>query len=116
MRIITPPNVQNEVWLEAYPKLQRDAANYYKVEVILQIVGPARTLFPYAIQIYAPNGKDRTVYQLQEPVINPRRPLKDLFGPDWTKPSIDRGWTKRTETPEAPANQAGANAAPQQRR
>ena len=116
MRIITPPNIPSEVWLEAYPKFQHDAANYYKVEVILQLVGSTRTLFPYAIQVYAPNGKDRTVYQLQDPQINPRRPLKIIFGDDWTKPSISRGWTKRTETPEGPANRTGANPAMQQRR
>lgn len=112
MRIITPPNVPNEEWLEAYPKFQHDAANYHKVEVILQKVGPAQTLFPYAIQIYAPNGGDRTVYQLQDPQINPHRPFRDIFGSDWTKPSISRGWTKRTETPpDGPANQTGANPA-----
>jgi TIGR03009 family protein len=116
MQIITPPNVQNEVWLEAYPRFQHDAANYSKVQVILQVVGPARTLFPYAIQVYAPNEKDRTVYQLQDPQINPRRLIRDIFGTDWTKPSIERGWTKRTETPEAPANQSGANAAMPPRR
>ncbi len=116
MQIITPPNVQNEVWLEAYPRFQHDAANYSKVQVILQIIGPARTLFPFAIQVYGTNEKDRTVYQLQDPQINPRRPLRDIFGTDWTKPSIPSGWKIHTETPEAPANQAGANAAMPQRR
>jgi TIGR03009 family protein len=120
MRLITPPNVQNEVWLEAYPKFQHDAANYHKVEVILQKVGSAQTLFPFAIQIYAPNGGDRTVYQLRDPEINPRKPFgipRVFGGGDWTKPSIDRGWTKRTEAPpEGPANQTGANPAMQPRR
>ena len=122
MQIITPPNVQNEVWLEAFPRFQHDAANYSKVQVILQIVGATRTLFPYAIQIYAPNEKDRTVYQLQEPKINPRCLFGDMFGSDWTKPSVLRGWTKRTETPpdasanQAGQNQTGANPAMQQRR
>lgn len=109
MRIITPPNVQNEVWLEAYPKFQADAANYKKVEVILQIVGDTRVFFPYAIQIYSPNGKDRIVYQLQEPRINPRKPIIDLGWGDWTRPSIAFGWTKKTELPSAPSPQAGAN-------
>ena len=70
MRIITPPNVQNEVWLEAYPRYQQQAAEFSKVQVILQISGPTKALLPYAIQIYSPNGKDRTVYQLQNPKIN----------------------------------------------
>ena len=55
MRIITPPNVQNEVWLEAYPKWQADAANYRKVEVILQVVGDTRASYPYAIRNLQPS-------------------------------------------------------------
>jgi TIGR03009 family protein len=116
MRIITPRNVQNEVWLEAYPKFQADAANYYKVEVILQIVGEERTLFPYAIQIYAPNGKDRIVYQLQNPVINPRRPIIEILGADPWKPSIPFSWRKDTRLPDSPAPQASGNPAMLQRR
>jgi hypothetical protein len=96
--------VQNEVWLEAYPKYQNDAANFKKVEVILQISAANRALLPYAIQIYAPNGKDRVVYQLQNPSINPRRIL-DLWG-DWTKPSVPFGWTRKVELPPQPV-QAG---------
>ena len=116
MRIITPPNVQNEVWLEAFPKWQQDAANYYKVEVILQVVGESHALFPYAIQIYAPNKKDRIVYQLQSPEINPRGPFIDIFGSENWKPSIPFGWTKRTELPQSASPQAGANPAMLQRR
>jgi TIGR03009 family protein len=117
LRIITPPNVHNEVWLEAYPKWQPDAVNYKKVEVILQIIGESHTLFPYAIQIYAPNGKDRTVYQLQDPSINPRGGLlREIIGGDWTKPSIPIGWQRRVEPPAGPATETGANPAMLQRR
>ena len=35
MRVITPPEAKGEYWLEAYPKLQADAANYQKIEIIL---------------------------------------------------------------------------------
>lgn len=58
MRIITPPNVRDQIWLEALPREQRDAANFSKVELILQ-----RDLMPFAIQIYKPGGQDRDVYQ-----------------------------------------------------
>jgi TIGR03009 family protein len=116
MRIITPPNVQNEVWLEAYPKWQQDAGNYMKVEVILQLVGQTRTLFPYAIQIYGPNGKDRIVYQLQNPSINPRGILGGIFDKDWTKPAIPYDWKKMIRLPDNPSREAGANRPlPQQR-
>ena len=59
MRIITPPNVRDQIWLEALPKFQADAANFSKVELILQ----ARDLMPFAIQIYKPAGQDRDVFQ-----------------------------------------------------
>ena len=88
MRIITPPNVQNEVWLEAYPRYQQQAAEFSKVQVILQISGPTKALLPYAIQIYLPNGKDRTVYQLQDPKINPPGNWILNIGGEWWKVSI----------------------------
>ena len=99
MRIITPPNVQNEVWLEAYPRYQQQAAEFSKVQVILQIAGPTKALLPYAIQIYSPNGKDRTVYQLQNPNDQSAVVFGGVLGGDWTKPSIPFGWTKKTDLP-----------------
>ena len=107
MRIIPQPNLQNEVWLEAYPRYQQQAAEFSKVQVILQISGPTKALVPYAIQMYMPNGKDRTVYQLQNPSINPRAPfINNIFERDWTKLSIPFGWRKKTELPPPPV-QAG---------
>jgi len=68
MRIITPPEVRDQVWLEALPRYQADAANFSKVELILQ----ARDLMPFAIQIHKPGGQDRDVYQF-----DPRTSLID---------------------------------------
>jgi TIGR03009 family protein len=59
MRIVTPPDIRDQIWLEALPKHQFDAANFSKVELILQ----ARDLMPFAIQMYKPAGQDRDVYQ-----------------------------------------------------
>lgn len=59
MRLITPPEVRDQIWLESLPRYQADAANFSKVELILQ----ARDLMPFAIQIYKPGGQDRDVYQ-----------------------------------------------------
>lgn len=59
MRLITPPDVKDQIWLEALPRFQADAANFSKVELILQ----ARDLMPFAIQIHKPGGQDRDVYQ-----------------------------------------------------
>jgi TIGR03009 family protein len=116
MRIITPRGVQNEVWLEAYPRYQQQAAEFSKVQIILQISGPTKALLPYAIQMYKPNGKDRTVYQLQNPSINPHVFLPGgLFGRDWTKVSIPFGWRKKTELPPPPV-QAGLSPSMSSRR
>ena len=110
MRIITPPNVQNEVWLEAYPRYQQQAAEFSKVQVILQIAGETRSLLPYAIQIFSPNGKDRTVYQLQTPSINPRDSWLPLPGGHWWVVSIPFGWKKKIDLPPQPV-QAGLSPA-----
>src|SRR5208337_2369977 len=80
MRIITPRDAQNEVWLEAYPRYQQQAAEFWKVEVILKISNTNRALLPFAIQVFSPNRKDRTVYQLQNPSINPRVILGGIGG------------------------------------
>jgi len=101
MKITTPPSVQNEVWLDAYPRYQQQRAEFSKVQVILQLAGPTKSLLPYAIQIFSPNGKDRTVYQLQDPTINPKGGWFPIWK-DWWKVSIPYGWKKKVELPQPP--------------
>jgi TIGR03009 family protein len=62
MRIVTPREAADQVWLEALPRFQADAANFSKVELILG----ARDLMPFAIQIHKPGGQDRDVYQFDQ--------------------------------------------------
>ena len=114
MRIITPRDVQNEVWLEAYPRFQQQAAEFSRVQVILQIAGSTKALLPYAIQIYSPNGKDRIVYQLHEPSINSRWNSLPIPG-HWWDVSIPRGWKKKVDLPPPPV-EAGLNPAMPPRR
>jgi TIGR03009 family protein len=86
MRIITPPEVRDQVWLESLPRYQADAANFSKVELILQ----ARDLMPFAIQIYKPGGQDRDVYQF-----DPRTSLIDKsldMLRDFAKPTTPFGY------------------------
>ncbi|MEI6504670.1 MAG: TIGR03009 domain-containing protein [Planctomycetota bacterium] len=59
MRLVTPPGVRDQIWLESLPRFQADASSFSKVELILQ----ASDLMPFAIQIYKPGGQDRDVYQ-----------------------------------------------------
>lgn len=85
MRIITPPDVRDQIWLEALPREQRDAANFSKVELILQ-----RDLMPFAIQIYKPGGQDRDVYQF-DPRTNLIDKGLDMFR-DFAKPMTPFGY------------------------
>ncbi|MBN1908194.1 MAG: hypothetical protein JW818_00510 [Pirellulales bacterium] len=73
-----PPGVQDQAWLEAYPRRQRDAADFSRADLILNI----RTMLPVAIQLHAPNGKSRTSYAFEEKrmVINHSDPLAILKG------------------------------------
>ena len=87
MRIITPPGVTDQVWLEALPRYQAEAANLSKVELILQ----ARDLMPFAIQIYKPGGQDRDVYQFDPKTSLIDRSL-DLIR-DFSRPITPLGYT-----------------------
>ncbi len=94
MRVITPPDVQNQIWLEAYPRFQADAANFRKAEMILT----ADTMRPFALQLYLPNGKNRTVYKFDNIVVND--PFRFLKG-DPFRASTPSGWTKVVKQPSA---------------
>ena len=113
MRIITPPDVHNAVLLEAYPRYQKQAADFSKVQVILQLSGPEKVLLPFAIQMFLPGGKDRHVYQLQDPKINPKGTwLPITIERPWRVTNTPWGWEKQTELPPRPVevglNPAGA--------
>jgi TIGR03009 family protein len=91
MRLITPPDVRDQIWLEALPRYQADAANFSKVELILQ----ARDLMPFAIQIHKPGGQDRDVYQF-----DPRTNLIDKgldMIRDFARPTPPFGYTHVVE-------------------
>lgn len=87
MRIITPAGVTDQVWLEALPRFQADAANFSKVELILQ----ARDLMPFAIQLYKPGGQDRDVYQFDPKTSLIDRGL-DMIR-DFSRPVTPLGYT-----------------------
>jgi hypothetical protein len=110
MRLITPPGVMDQIWLEALPRMQADAANFSKVELILQ----ARDLMPFAMQIYKPGGQDRDVFQF-----DPRTSLIDKgldMIRDFSKPVTPLGYTFILEdgqggAPQPPPRQSAAPAA-----
>ena len=107
MRVVTPANVQSQIWIEAFPKNQIDAANFRRATVILD----SATLFPAAIEVHLPNGKSRHVHQLFNNVANNNNPLRFLKG-DFSKPALPRGWTKVEDQPRAAAPAPPGPAAP----
>jgi TIGR03009 family protein len=86
MRIITPPQATDQIWLEALPRFQTDAANFSKVELILR----SRDLMPFAIQIFKPGGRDQDVYQF-DPKTNLIDKGLDMLR-DFAKPATPFGY------------------------
>lgn len=68
VRITTPPGIADQIWIEAFPKYQADAANYKKVDLILD----SKKLNPLAIQTHSPDPQSsaRSVYQFNGHKIN----------------------------------------------
>jgi hypothetical protein len=102
MRLITPREVTDQIWLESLPRFQADAANFAKVELILQ----ARDLMPFAIQIHKPGGQDRDVYQF-DPKTNLIDKGLDLIR-DFARPVTPFGYTYILEDASAPQAQPQA--------
>ncbi len=90
IRLITPTDSKDEIWLETYPKTQNDAGNYRQVDVILD----ARSMYPRAIQVYLPGGNQRDVYSFGKPLVND--PLR-VFRRDVFSGPVPFGWKKVLE-------------------
>jgi TIGR03009 family protein len=100
LRIVTPRDAKDEIWLEAWPKLQKDAADFYKAEVILKSNG----MVPFAVQLTDTNKKDRTVYQFDNTVVN--RPMRFILGMTDLRVTVPWGWKRVVEPPPPPPAQA----------
>lgn len=85
IRLVTPPNVQDQYWLEAYPRFQSDAANFNHAQFIINKQGMA----PFALKMIEPN-KNSIVYQFYDVGVNIP---PGLFG-DPLRPSLPFGWQK----------------------
>lgn len=96
VRMVTPADVKDQVWLEAFPRYQQDAANFFRVELILS----AREMQPLGIQIYQPNNRTRDAYSFYDIVVND--PLGFLKLNPFS-PSTPLGWKKVTESAQATA-------------
>jgi TIGR03009 family protein len=92
---IEPRQNQEEICIQALPKWQADAADYSKVEVILD----RAQLMPKAMQVHLPN-RDRHVYMfvLKEAAVNGyMQRIMALFAAPRTPP----GWKRVVEQPPA---------------
>jgi TIGR03009 family protein len=88
MRVATPTNAAaTQVWLEAYPKMQKDAANFSRVMLILN----KADLQPSAIQIFNPGANaqnnSRTVIMLDNPSINSTLDAVQNFFTNFARPN-----------------------------
>ena len=99
---VTPREEAAEfIWLEAFPKFAQQAAEFKKVRIILT----RAELLPFAMEVYLPNGQDRTAYAFEKPIVN------ELFGgiKDFLPPMTPFGWRKVVNPANPPAAQAVDN-------
>lgn len=126
LRITTPAERQStQVWIEAYPKQAKDAANFTKVDVILSFEhadGVVKKLEPYGINLVLPNGKDRTAYAFREMKTNSMLDKFNDFFNVFVRPSTPFGWQHQVvddtvptgpETPPGAQPGAGIGSLPQ---
>jgi TIGR03009 family protein len=94
-----------EIWLEAFPRRQSDAANYDFVEVMLD----RKTMQPLAIQVHLPGGQQRHVYTFESPSVNGT--MDALFGSLFSAPRTPIGWKRvvATESELPPGAPQAAN-------
>jgi TIGR03009 family protein len=104
MRLTTPEAAAKagQIWLEAYPRFQADAANYKRVDLIIR----HSDMLPIAIQVHNPNGKNRTVYTFENQKIDSFK--WNPFGDDY-KVSTPFGWQRLVEKPPAENAASAAN-------
>jgi len=82
----------DQIWLEAFPRFQRDAANYREVELILD----RERFLPAALQVHEPNGKNRTVYLFHLTQAKVNDALERFIGV-FQQPRTPLGWKKVVE-------------------
>ena len=103
----------NEVWLEAYPKYQEDAANFSSASLIMSVDPKTKEMTPAGMMLNLPGGQNKVTFLFFNQVVNKFRP----FGDNAFNASVPLGWQKQVEGgPTAgnapPANTAPGNAAP----
>ena len=95
-----PQDIEGEYWLEAYPKLRPDAANYKKVHVIID----HRDFLPKGLVIFDRNFDEsrnpaRTTFTFQNREVNWSLALNALkfWHREFYEPDVPAGWQKVVE-------------------
>jgi TIGR03009 family protein len=94
MRITTPPDVKDQIWITAYPKYQPDKANHDSCLLILD----APKLQPAAMKMVLPGGKNWFSYKFYDVVINDSW---RLFKSNPFVAYTPRGWEKEVHPPQS---------------
>lgn len=120
-RIITPPDVKNEYWLEAHPKRREDAANFKMIKIIIDVmpVGQQKFALPKAMAIYD-RGPSYQSFSFEGREVNWNEPLQNNLNPFFKQffvPNVPPGWKlvlqKQSDGGPRVANQgAGPNNSP----
>ncbi|PHS19052.1 MAG: hypothetical protein COA78_01425 [Blastopirellula sp.] len=116
LRAVTPSTVKNEYWLQAWPKLQQDAAEFKYIEIIID----QKQFLPIAIQKFdrnynpqaIPPNIDRTVYQFDDINVREKGDLAlvaqqvlQVFQRAFSDPAVPFGWQKVINQPLQANNQ-----------
>lgn len=100
-----PPGVTGQIWLAAYPKFQKDRANFKRAEMILR----EEDLQPIALMLVLPND-NRVSYRFDEVKINARSLLGEWFASDPFQATVPLGWQRVIEPT---GNESGSAGLPQ---
>ncbi len=95
LRVITPQGVQDEYWLEAWPKKIDDARTYKKLEIILA----AEDFLPKMLHLYAPNYDEvknpiSRVFEFGNRKMNSQLAKMQAFLRVFVRPQTPIGWRK----------------------
>jgi TIGR03009 family protein len=100
LRVVSAGQTNGQIFLEAFPKHQQDAANFSCAQFMID----AKDMNPFALKLIQPNKKDHITYQFYNVVVN--NPLR-LFQGDPFRPFTPFGWQKVVEeAPQTPGAQA----------
>jgi len=101
MRIDQRNNNPDQIWLNALPKFQQQAADFRQVDVILD----RKRQLPQAMQVTLPNG-DRHVYMFHLEKASINNPLDRIQQALFDRPRTPFGWKHVVENAPMPVAQA----------